>query len=118
MRNVSPLTNETSNDQDSDDDRIVRKSGKRRKRNHFLDDEAECDDMIEDDNEVGANSDDNDFIDDTEMSQWYEEVDSNARKEKRMNQMALFAYLKELTNQELENIGLKFDLTTVENIFE
>lgn len=109
------MANETVND--SDEDRIVRKIPKR-KRNVFLDDEADCDDLDDEQNEFEADESENDFIDDSEYSQGSQEILANKRREKEANRLALFTYLKELTNEELENLGLKFDLTQIEDLFE
>ena len=99
-----------------DEDRIVRKQ-KRRKRNVFLDDEADCDDM-DDDQDEEMNDSENDFIDDSELTQGSQEVLANKRREIEANKIALFTYLNELTNEDLEHIGLKFDLTRIEDLFE
>lgn len=109
------MANETVND--SDEDRIVRKIPKR-KRNAFLDDEADCDDLDDEQNEFEANESENDFIDDSEYSQGSQEILANKRREIEANRLALFTYLKELTNEELEDLGLKFDLTQIEDLFE
>ena len=113
---LTSSSNESPVELVEDEDRIVRKP-KRRKRNVFLDDEADCDDM-DDDQDEEMNDSENDFIDDSECSHGSQEILANKRREIEANKIALFTYLKEQTNEELEQLGLKFDLTQIEDLFE
>ena len=115
-RMVTSSSNESQVESVEDEDRIVRKP-KRRKRNVFLDDEADCDDM-DDGQDEEMNDSENDFIDDSECTQGSQEVLANKRREIEANKIALFTYLNELTNEDLEPLGLKFDLTRIEDLFE
>ena len=113
---MTTVSNESQVELEDDEDRVARKP--RRRRNVFLDDEADCDDMNDEDNECLNNDSDNEFIDDSEHSQGSLEVLATKRRELEANKIALFTYLKELTKEELANLGMKFDLTQIEDLFE
>ena len=113
---MTTVSNESQVELEDDEDRVARKP--RRRRNVFLDDEADCDDMNDEDNECLNNDSDNEFIDDSEHSQGSQEVLATKRRELEANKIALFTYLKELTKEELANLGMKFDLTQIEDLFE
>ena len=115
-RTVNSASNGSQVELVEDEDRIVR-NPKRRKRNVFLDDEADCEDM-DDDQDEEMNEFENDFIDDSDHSQGSQEILANKRREIELNKIALLTYLKELTNEELENLGMKFDLTQIEDLFQ
>ena len=115
-RMVTSSSNESQVESVEDEDRIVRKP-KRRKRNVFLDDEADCDDM-DDGQDEEMNDSENDFIDDSECTQGSQEVLANKRREIEANKIALLTYLKELSNEDLEHFGLKFDLSQIEDLIQ
>ena len=113
---VASLSND-SQGEDEDEDRIARKPRKRRKKNVFLDDEADCDDL-DDDQEEGMNDSESDFIDDSEISQGTDGILAEKRREIEANKIALLTYLKELSNEDIEHLGLKFDLSQIEDLIQ
>ena len=104
--------------ENSDEDEPVRKSKKQTKRNPYLDDEADCDETDGSNDELEPTDADNEFIDDSECERGNENINAERKKELNMNKIALFTYLEQMTNDELANIGLKFDLTKLEDLFE
>ena len=102
----------------SDEDQPVRKSKKRRKQNPFLDDEAECDETDGSNDELEPTDADSQFIDDSEIERDNENINAERKKELDMNKIALLTYFEQMSNDELANIGMKFDLTKIEDLLQ
>ena len=83
-----------------------------------MDDEAECDQMGGSEDEIENTESDKEFIDDEECDQDSQNVKIARKTELELNKIALLTFLQELTNEELETMGMKFDLTKKEELFE
>ena len=108
----------TQEDSSSEIDEPMKKSKRRKRRNVFLDDEAECDQMEGSEDEMENTESDKEFIDDEGCDQDSQSVEIARKTELELNKIALLTFLQEMTNEELETMGMKFDLTKKEELFE
>lgn len=92
----------------SDDSEIfVNRRRKRRRRNPFLDDEAELDGQCsDDDNDDNLDADLSDFIDDSDLTE--NNFGMHKKIEMEINKENLLKFLESQTKRELEQMGLGF----------
>ena len=102
----------------SDGSEIVVNRRKKRKRNPFLDDEAEHDGQCsDDDNDCNSDADLSDFIDDSEDFT-ENNFPINKKVEIEVNKENLLKFLKGQTKRELEHIGLGFVYSHPNDLFK
>ena len=92
----------------SDDSEIfVNRRRQRRRRNPFLDDEAELDGQCsDDDNDDNLDADLSDFIDDSDLTE--NNFGMHKKIEMEINKENLLKFLESQTKRELEQMGLEF----------
>ena len=101
----------------SDDDQPIRRKRSKR-RNCFLDDEAEDTVGEDSDSEDSDEGDLSDFIDDTIDNNGDDDYESRKKLEIQKNKIKLSNYIASLSDTEQTLIGLSFAYTNIDDIFE
>ena len=88
----------------------------RKRRNIFLDDEAADDDDSQSNDEESEIDVHDSFIDDTDIHDDSQNIQAAKRKEIEMNKIALLVYLENMNSSDLEDLGLTFNLSQINEI--
>ena len=104
-------------DNESSEDEMPKRKGRKRKLTFFDNMAADADGDTTEDEDSDDDSDIEGFIDDS-VANVTNDMPERRTLENEQNKAVLLNYLKQLSKTEIELIGLTFEYTQIQNLFE